>query len=576
MLMTRSRSRSGAGPMLAMSALCCTIMASCAPRPLRNDPNAHVPLASAPDWQNWTVDVRYNPPVPKTNYYFSPTSQAELRQVLAQRPPGATVRVSGQRHAQPPLVIRDFRTPPSDLPAPAHILVDLSCYADLGPSGREQIVLDSARRQVTVNTGVREDYLDAFLTRNNLMLKTVTAGGFFSVGGMTAVDVHGSTVEAPIFAETAVAFTIMDAEGKVTTVSAASERVGAWSPLQFARVSLGALGVVTSVTLEVQERPYANSLELHHESYSLGDEASFVRTFKDLLQKHARLETFYNPYNNQFLVLTGDVVAAPAKPAKNKAPEVASSCTYAENGLFGAPYEPPVAEWLAEGTAGYIQYKGAAWEAQAFVAVAMDVIQSQSRDAEQRHAALWLQAAARVAFMSYFVELPDRAEAGLGKVWQGLQAVREANQDRRYGFLLAGPLEFRFVRGGDSALSATYSTRPDSLFVNLDLIGFVDPGKPARYPDELLDFFAAIERRWVQMGGFPHNGKMYGFYDPGTKDRAALRPFNPAFMEEMIRHRGERAAAFESYRFLRDPRGVFCNQYLRMLGLCGPSTTTPR
>lgn len=70
-------------------------------------------------------------------------------------------------------------------------LVDMSCYKDLGPGHDQSIVLVPGENQVTVNAGVREDELDAFLTKNNFMLKTVTAGGFFSLGGMTAVDVHG-------------------------------------------------------------------------------------------------------------------------------------------------------------------------------------------------------------------------------------------------------------------------------------------------------------------------------------------------------------------------------------------------
>ena len=110
------------------------------------------------------------------------------------------VRVSGQRHSQSPLVVDDNR---GGSPTTARTwLVDLSCYADLGASRNERIVLGPGARQVTVNTGVREDELDAFLTVHNLMLKTVTAGGFFSLGGMTAVDVHGGTMDAPIFAET--------------------------------------------------------------------------------------------------------------------------------------------------------------------------------------------------------------------------------------------------------------------------------------------------------------------------------------------------------------------------------------
>jgi FAD/FMN-containing dehydrogenase len=114
--------------------------------------------------------------------------------------------------------------------------------------------LGPGRNQVTVNPGVREDALDAFLTNNNLMLQTVTAGGFFSTGGMTAVDVHGGTVQAPIFAETASSFTILGPDGTLTTIDASTPLFNGWKPLQFARVSLGALGIVTKIVLDCPGR----------------------------------------------------------------------------------------------------------------------------------------------------------------------------------------------------------------------------------------------------------------------------------------------------------------------------------
>ena len=55
---------------------------------------------------------------------------------------------------------------------------------------------------------------------------------------------------------------------------------------------------------------------------------------------------------------------------------------------------------------------------------------------------------------------------------------------------------------------------PDAYFVNVDLIGFIESTPSADYPAPLLQFFADVERDWVAMDGFPHNGKMYGFYDP--------------------------------------------------------------
>ena len=92
------------------------------------------------------------------------------------------------------------------------------------------------------------------------MLDTVTAGGFFSIGGMTAVDVHGGTVAAPIFAEAVSAFTILGADGNETIINKQSKDGEGNSLLAFARVSLGALGIVTRMTLDVLPRPHKNTL----------------------------------------------------------------------------------------------------------------------------------------------------------------------------------------------------------------------------------------------------------------------------------------------------------------------------
>ena len=218
------------------------------------DPKKSGASPSAPTWGNWSGNIVHEPPSNGANYYFRPTNLTDLKSVLVDPVKGGvTVRVSGQRHSQPPLVTNDNRgTVP---PLPTTYLVDMSCYADLGPDGKDLMVLGPGPNQVTVNPGVREDDLDAFLTQNNLMLETVTAGGFFSIGGMTAVDVHGGTVDAPIFAETASAFTILGADGNETIINEQSKDGDGNSLLAFARVSLGALGIVTRITLNVLPGP---------------------------------------------------------------------------------------------------------------------------------------------------------------------------------------------------------------------------------------------------------------------------------------------------------------------------------
>jgi hypothetical protein len=535
---------------------------------------------TAPTWSNWSGNLSYQPPTDGEVYYYMPTNLDQLKAVVAEaRSRDLTVRVSGQRHSQPPLVADDNRSGPSMMPD--CYLVDMSCYIDVGDSGIE---LGPGPNQVTVNPGIREDALDAFLTNNNLMLQTVTAGGFFSTGGMTAVDVHGGTVEAPIFAETASSFTILGPDGTLTTIDASTPPVNGWRPLQFARVSFGALGIVTKIVLDVLPRPHAKTLKGGRRRYLWKDKQAFIAGMQQLLagaSKHDRMEIFYTPYaaapnvpwvdSENFLVLWWDVVANPDPIPRNSVPMPKTACTLANEGDRGAPLLTGIKDYATQ----YVrasQYWPNAYDPtqgfppvppSAFAAIGLDEIQSQVDKAIASHSDLWLAEAAQVMFMSYFIEMPNLDAKGLGLVWDGLNAV--ASRTISDGaFHIAAPMEFRFVKAGDSALSGAYSTNREAYMINLDLIGFIEAMPAAGYPPQLLQFFADVERDWVALGGFPHNGKMYGFSAPGQPNPYTA-PFNPGFLSAVNARRAERVAAFNAYRMSRDPTGVFYNSYLRQL-----------
>ncbi len=542
--------------------------------------------ASAPQWSNWSKNLVHEPPANGANYYFRPANLAELKSVLADAASKrVTVRVSGQRHSQTPLVADDNRdAPPSP---PITYLVVMSCYADLGPESKDSIVLGPAQNQVTLNPGLREDALDAFLTQHNLMLETVTAGGFFSIGGMTAVDVHGGTVEAPIFAETASAFTILGSDGEETVINEQSKDEEGNLLLAFARVSLGALGIVTRITLNVLPRPYANTLPGGTDWYRLAnfkletDPSQFVAKFKELLTgpaKHSRMECFFTPYaapflgQNNFLVLWWDVVQDPQPEVPNSGTaEPKTACELSHEDQFGAPLIG-IGQFVEE-VIRASQTTDPYWSPLAGPAViakiALDEIDSQAKTANRAYSDLWLAKSSRAIFMSYFVELPGLDDEGLKKAWEGLDAVN-TYVTQTGNFHIAAPMEFRFVKSGDSAMSGTFSKNRDAYFVNLDLIGFTEPAPSSQYPVELLKFFAHVERKWVSLGGLPHNGKMFGFYDPTDPSPDSYTPpFNEKFLSFITRQRIEThkapIEAFKKYRRGRDPNGRFYTSYLRDL-----------
>jgi hypothetical protein len=119
-------------------------------------------------------------------------------------------------------------------------------------------------------------------------------------------------------------------------------------------------------------------------------------------------------------------------------------------------------------------------------------------------------------------------------------------------------------------MSGTFSKNHDAYFVNLDLIAWTGAIPGSEYPAALLKFFAHVERKWVSMGGLPHNGKMFGFYDPTDVALDSFTsPFNNNFLafitKQRIDARQAPVAAFKKYRETRDPGGLFYTQYLRDL-----------
>ena len=435
-----------------------------------------------------------------------------------------------------------------------------------------------------MNPGVKEDALDAFLTQNNLMLQTVTAGGFFSLGGMTAVDVHGGTVNAPIFAETAAAFTIMGARRYANYYR---RTIAGWEwqfaagicPRVAGRTRRRNQGNPQRPAPALCEHPPGRKRLVPDNTVSPASQqqqkANFVTTFTGLLASHTRMECFFTPYAaawpgmSSALVLWWDQVSNPSPQIPNSATAPETACELSEENQFGAPLLGGLGKYAPIAIrAAQAANSSLLGGASVITKIALDEIQSQADAANQIYSDLWLMKSSSVIFMSYFIPIPDLQDAGLGIVWDGLNVVNTyVTQDGN--FHICAPVEFRFVQGGSSAMAGTFSKNPNAVFVNLDLIAWVDVGTSSQYPAELLEFFAHVERQWVAMGGLPHNGKMYGFYDPTDQNQDSYTPpFNPNFLSFITQQRIKRqapVAAFNSYRETVDPDGLFYTQYLQAL-----------
>ena len=93
------------------------------------------------------------------------------------------------------------------------------------------------------------------------------------------------------------------------------------------------------------------------------------------------------------------------------------------------------------------------------------MIEPDVNKANKSHSEMWLSIAVRVIFMSYYIPLPAVDDDGLRKVWEGLDVVsRIVTKDGN--FHIAAPMEFRFVKGGDTAMSGTFTKDPENYLVH--------------------------------------------------------------------------------------------------------------
>lgn len=103
--------------------------------------------------------------------------------------------------------------------------------------------LDSARAQVRVSAGTRYGELAPHLHRNGFALRNLGSLPHISIAGAVATGTHGSGVRNGNLATAVAGIELVTADGELTTIGG--------DVLPGSVVSLGALGVVTALTLDL-------------------------------------------------------------------------------------------------------------------------------------------------------------------------------------------------------------------------------------------------------------------------------------------------------------------------------------
>ncbi|WP_238993474.1 D-arabinono-1,4-lactone oxidase [Nocardioides caldifontis] len=174
-------------------------------------------------WENWYGNQRCSP-----DHVVAPRSEEEVAEaVIAACARGRTVRPAGSGHSNVPLVPTDGT------------VLDLQRLTGL-------VAVDAATRQVTVRAGTRIRDLGPMLWEHGLSLTNQGDIDGQQIAGAIATGTHGTGIGLGSLSSALLGARIVRADGTVATVDLSTP-----DELRAARTSLGALGVLTELTLQV-------------------------------------------------------------------------------------------------------------------------------------------------------------------------------------------------------------------------------------------------------------------------------------------------------------------------------------
>ncbi len=427
-------------------------------------------------WSNWDGRQRFEPAA-----FERPRTLQELAAVLerAERS-DARVRVAGSGHSFTALVQTDG------------ILVSLE---DMN----RVLDLDRGSGLVRVQAGITIGQLNAELDQHGLALENLGDIDRQSLAGATATGTHGTGARLRNLAGPVVAVELMRADGTLASVDSESDP-DAW---RAARVSLGALGIVTALTIQTVPAFRLRGVD---------GPAPFERTLdalSELPEQHDHFEMYWFPYSDTVLTRSNDRTDAPLTP-RSTVRRYVEDILLVNHGLSafsrtGRRFHRAIPRLNRTAT----RIAGSSDR----VGVSHDIFVSPRL--------------VRFTEMEYAIPREHAAEA--------IRAVRAMIQARRLP--ISFPIEVRFVAGDDALLSPAHGRETCYIAVH------VFEGMAYEL------YFRAVEEIMNGFDGRPHWGK---------------RHFQTA---ETLCHRYPEWDRFRAVRGRFDPNGRFRNPELdRVLG----------
>jgi L-gulonolactone oxidase len=420
-------------------------------------------------WRNWARNVQASPA-----RVLTPRSVGEVSAAVRQAADdGLTLRAAGTGHSFTPLVATDG------------VL--------LRPDGlRGLLEVDGSTATVAAGTMLHD--VNLALHGRGLALANMGDITVQTVAGAIATGTHGTGRDGASLSAQVAGLEVVLADGSVVTCSRSHDS----ELFEAARLGLGAVGVVTAVTLDVVPSFLLHAVE---EPRRLDD---VLEALDDLAATNDHVEFFWFPHTDRTLTkrnnrVAPDVAAAPLRRLRAwRDDELLSNTVFGLVCLAGraAPRLVPALNQVSGRVLGRREYVDTSFS-----------VFSNSR---------------RVRFTEQEYAVPRAALVPL------LNELRELVGR----FQISFPVEVRIAPADDIWLSPAADR--DTAWVAVHMFDQV----------AYADYFAAVEERAVAVGGRPHWGKLH------TRDATWFAEHLPGF------------ARFSAVRDRVDPDRLFSNDHL--------------
>lgn len=433
---------------------------------------------------NWDRSLECRP-----DRFYQPRSEEAILKIIRETSDaGGTVRTVGAGHSWSPLVLTD------------DTLLNLDKLDRV-------VSVDAEQQRVTVQAGIRIKELNRVLPRYGLAMKNLGSIGEQSMAGAISTATHGTGIKLGALHTQVVGMELVTGNGQLLSISEDTDP----ELMAAARVSLGALGVITQVTIQCV--PYYN---LERKAQPLPfDEV--LNQIDDLVCGNDRVRLYWLPYTDVIQVAIINRTEQPPMP-RNRYREFFTDVVVKRE----------LMELLVE--TGYDLYQLPGLDVR--IEVVDDINRFMARVGWTKEEL--------VASYDRVLNIPMPPEHSECEYAVPVERTAEAVRFTRWlieenNYQVNFPVEVRFVAADDAMLSPAY--KQDVCYVGAYTFGeeFARP------------FFDRFEREMKKLGGRPHWGKRL------TLSREEARQLYPMYDR------------FDKVRREFDPKGVFANAFIQNL-----------